>query len=197
MKKKFRKVLSEKCADYGLTDKAIDELTDLGSAGLKDDASDEDIAKAVDSLVPYAKAMQGETTRKMQNKQQKQQSAKQSEKEEGNGEGKNNEIPDWFNDYQKRLTALEEENKNLKAEKEASVRATTIAEKAKKLGIPEFLIKGRTFAEDADIEKELASFKQELVNHNLVPKEQSHETSTPQKQMETEEDAWAKGLPNK
>ena len=197
MKKKFRKVLSEKCADYGLTEKAIDELTDLGSAGLKDDASDEDIAKAVDSLVPYAKAMQGETTRKMQNKQQKQQSAKQSEKEEGNGEGKNNEIPDWFKDYQKKITDLEEENKNLKAEKEASVRATTIAEKAKKLGIPEFLIKGRTFAEDADIEKELASFKQELVNHNLVPKEQSHETSTPQKQMETEEDAWAKCLPDK
>lgn len=58
MKKKFRKLLSEKCKDMGLTDKALDHLVEIGE-GLADDASDEDIAAKVDSLVPYAKAMQG------------------------------------------------------------------------------------------------------------------------------------------
>lgn len=205
MKKKFRKVLSEKCADFGLTSKAIDELTDLGSANLKDDASDEDIAAAVDLLVPYAKAMQGEITRKTQGKQSTEQSAKQSEKEgkgEGNGEGKNNaDMPDWFKEWKEsndsRIAALEKENSDLKAEKTANERAQTIAEKAKKLGIPDFLLKGRTFAEDADIDKELADFKQELVNHNLVSKGQAFEIADKTEQMSTEEDSWAKSLPDK
>lgn len=196
MKKKFRKALAEKCSDFGLTDKALDTLTELGSAGLKDDASDEDIATAVDSLVPYAKAMQAETTRKTQNKDPKQ-SAKQSDTE-GNGEGENQTaVPEWFAAYQKRLETLEKENSDLKAEKAATTRAQQIADKAKKLGIPDFLIAGRTFAEDADLDKELADFKQQLVNHNLVPKGQAHETVTPTAQMQTEEDAWAKSLPDK
>lgn len=197
MKKKFRKVLSEKCADFGLTPKAIDELADLGSANLKDDASDEDIAAAVDLLIPFAKAMQGEITRKTQGKQ----SAKQSETE-GNGEGKeDNEMPEWFKQYQQsndtRLAALEKENNELKAEKAATERANLIAEKAKKLGIPDFLLKGRTFAEDADIDKELAEFKQELVNHNLTPKGHTHEISSSTEQMTSEEDSWAKSLPDR
>ena len=30
MKKKFRKLLSEKCKDMGLTDKALDDLVEIG-----------------------------------------------------------------------------------------------------------------------------------------------------------------------
>lgn len=197
MKKKFRKVLDEKCKDFGLTPKAIDELTDLGSANLKDDASDEDIAAAVDLLVPYAKAMQGEITRKAQGKQSTTQSGK-----EGKGEGKEqNDTPDWFKAYQKtnddRIAALEKENNTLKAEKAATERAKAIAEKAKKLGIPDFLLAGRSFAEDADLDKELSEFKQQLVNHNLVPKGQTHGSATEKQQMISEEDSWAKSLPDK
>lgn len=196
MKKKFRKVLSEKCADFGLTSKAIDELTELGSAALKDDASDEDIAAAVDSLVPYAKAMQGEITRKTQGKP----SAKPSNTE-GDGEGENTStVPDWFKQYQQsndaRMATLEKENTELKAEKAANARAKIIADTAKELGIPDFLLTGRTFAEDADIKKELTEFKQKLVNHNLVPKGQSYEAATATEQMDSEEDAWAKSLPD-
>lgn len=196
MKKKFRKVLSEKCADFGLTSKAIEELTELGSASLKDDASDEDIAAAVDSLVPYAKAMQGEITRKTQGKP----STKPSNTE-GDGEGENTStVPDWFKQYQQsndaRMAALEKENTELKAEKAANARAKIIADTAKELGIPDFLLTGRTFAEDADIKKELTEFKQKLVNHNLVPKGQSYEAATATEQMDSEEDAWAKSLPD-
>ena len=42
MKKKFRKLLSEKCKDMGLTDKALDDLVEFGAEGLADGGSGED-----------------------------------------------------------------------------------------------------------------------------------------------------------
>ena len=171
MKKKFRKLLSEKCKDMGLTDKALDDLVEIGAEGLADDASDEDIAAKVDSLVPYAKAMQGEITRKTQ--RPKPQSKKPQSNDEGEDEGGNeDEAPEWFKPFQKKLTDLETENAALKAEKAKTTRQAEISAKAKKLGIPDYLMKRVSFAEDADLDKELADYKQELVTNNLMPKEQ-------------------------
>lgn len=197
MKKKFREILSAKCKDMGLTDKAIDRLTELGCEGLADDASDEDITKKVDSVIPFAKEMQAEITRKTTK-----QSTKQSKKE-GEGEGEeddDSEIPSWFKKkmkgYDESLQKLQEENEALKSEKSKTERANLIAEKAKKLGIPDYLMKRVSFADDADLDKELAEYKQELVNNNLVPKEQSHETGTTDEQMKAEAKSWADALPN-
>ena len=176
MKKKFRKLLSEKCKDMGLTDKALDDLVEIGAEGLADDASDEDIAAKVDSLVPYAKAMQGEITRKTQRPKP------QSKKTQSNDE---------------KLTDLETENAALKAEKAKTTRQAEISAKAKKLGIPDYLMKRVSFAEDADLDKELADYKQELVNNNLMPKEQAHETGSSKEAMEADAKAWAESLPNK
>ena len=164
MKKKFRKLLSEKCKDMGLTDKALDDLVEIGAEGLADDASDEDIAAKVDSLVPYAKAMQGEITRKTQ--RPKPQSKKPQSNDEGEDEGGNDdEAPEWFKPFQKKLTDLETENAALKAEKAKTTRQAEISAKAKKLGIPDYLMKRVSFAEDADLDKELADYKQELVTN--------------------------------
>lgn len=196
MKKKFRKLLSEKCKDMGLTDKALDELVEIGSEGLDDDASDEDIAAKVDSLVPYAKAMQGEITRKTRSP--KSQSKKPQSKREGEDDGEDDdEAPEWFKPFQQKLTALETENATLKAEKAKTTRQAEISAKAKKLGIPDYLMKRVSFAEDADLDKELADYKQELVNNNLMPKEQAHETGTTKEAMEASAKAWAESLPNK
>ena len=196
MKKKFRKLLSEKCKDMGLTDKALDDLVEIGAEGLADDASDEDIAAKVDSLVPYAKAMQGEITRKTQ--RPKPQSKKPQSNDEGEDEGGNeDEAPEWFKPFQKKLTDLETENAELKAEKAKTTRQAEISAKAKKLGIPDYLMKRVSFAEDADLDKELADYKQELVTNNLMPKEQAHETGSSKEEMEADAKAWAESLPNK
>ena len=196
MKKKFRKLLSEKCKDMGLTDKARDDLVEIGAEGLADDASDEDIAAKVDSLVPYAKAMQGEITRKTQ--RPKPQSKKPQSNDEGEDEGGNeDEAPEWFKPFQKKLTDLETENAALKAEKAKTTRQAEISAKAKKLGIPDYLMKRVSFAEDADLDKELADYKQELVTNNLMPKEQAHETGSSKEAMEADAKAWAESLPNK
>lgn len=193
MKKKFLSALSLKCKDFGLTEKALDELAEIGSKGLKDDATDEDIENAVDLLVPYAKAMQGEITRKTSKKTQ---SANQPSNDEGNGEGDDDKMPKWFEPFMQKLQNLEAENTQLKEKEKATNRASLIAEKAKKLGIPDYLMKRVSFADDADIDKELEDYKQELVSNNLVPKEQANERGTKEEAMKAAADAWAKSLPD-
>lgn len=200
MNKRLRAALSLKCKDMGLTDKALDELTTLGSDGLSDDASDEDINKKVDFLVPYAKAMQGEITRKTSKKTQSKQKQSESEGEHEGEDG--SDVPDWFKKYRNEndaaLKALKEENEALKSEKAKEQRQAEINAKAKKLGIPSYLLKRMTFNDDADIDSELAEIKQDLVNNNLMPKEQAHEQEkTDEKAMTAAAEAWAKSLPDK
>lgn len=203
MKTKLLEQLKAKCKDFGLTKKALEELAELGAANLKEDSTDEEIAAQADKLVPFAKTMQGEITRKT-----KKSSAKQSEKssenedEEGNGEGESDkDMPAWFKTYQQsndaRIAVLERENSDLKAEKAATERATTIADKAKKLGIPEFLVKRLHIADDADVDAELASIKQDLVNNSLMPKGQAHEAGKIDlTQAKEDAKSWAAGLPD-
>ena len=199
MNTKLFEVLKTKCKSFGLTKKALEELTELGSSELTDESTDEEIAAKADLLVPYAKAMQGEITRKTRKSSTK----KQSE-DEGDGEDESDtDMPAWFKQYQQsndqRIAALEKENNDLKAEKAATERATTIADKAKKLGIPEFMVKRiiGSIAEDADVDAELANFKQELVNNSLMPKGQAHEAGKIDlTQAKEDAKSWAAGLPD-
>ena len=200
MKKKFLKVLQAKCKDFGLTDKALDELSELGSQGLNDDASDEDIEKAADLLVPFAKAMQGEITRKTR----KQPSGSDEPGKGANGDEGNDSkaalaamIAEQLSPLKTQLDALKKENDTLKAEKSRSERQALIAEKAKKLGIPDYLMKRVSFADDADLDKELAEYKQELVNNNLMGKGNAFEAGgNAEESMKADADAWAKSLPD-
>lgn len=197
MNTKLFEVLKTKCKSFGLTKKALEELTELGSSELTDESTDEEIAAKADLLVPYAKAMQGEITRKTRKSSTK----KQSE-DEGDGEDESDtDAPAWFKQYQQsndaRIAALEQENSTLKAEKAATERATTIADKAKKLGIPEFMVKRLHIADDADIDAELTNFKQELVNNSLMPKGQVHEAGKVDlTQAKEDAKSWAAGLPD-
>lgn len=187
--------MSERCKDMGLTEKAIDELISLGDKGLTEDSSDEDIKKVVDSLEPFAKAMQGEITRKTRKPQP---STKKPSKEEGEGEGdeKGEEMPEWAKAFQTKLETLEKENETLKAEKKRTERSAQIAEKAKKLGIPDYLMKRVSFADDADIDKELADYKQDLVTNSLLPKEGAGERGSSDEAMKADAKAWAESLPS-
>lgn len=195
MNTKLFEVLKTKCKSFGLTKKALEELTELGSSELTDESTDEEIAAKADLLVPYAKAMQGEITRKTRKSSTK----KQSE-DEGDGEDtddNNDAVSELFKKFNERLDALEAENKTLKEERAASERASLIADKAKKLGIPEFMAKRLSIAADADIDAELSSFKQDLVSNSLMPKGQAHEAGK-MDLTQAKEDAktWAAGLPD-
>lgn len=210
MKTKLRKTLSELCKDMGLTDKALDELSEIGAQGLATDASDEDIKKAADSLVPYAKLMQGEITRKTRKSNHN-----QTPKSDGEGgdEGEGDDaiaqaiaqaiakqlapFKEQPEKLQSENDALKAENDALKAEKAKGERSALIAAEAKKLGIPEYLMKRIAIADDADIAKELADFKQDLVSNNLMPKDAASETGQKEDAMKADAKAWAESLPNK
>lgn len=198
MIQKLIKTMTAKCKDMGLSAKAIEELAQLGIEGLEDNASDEAIEAKADSLVPFAKSMQAEITRKTRKKPQSKPSKKEGEDDDDNG---GDDVPEWFKNqmesYYTHLQALQDENEALKAEKAKTTRATAIAAKAKELGIPEYLMKRVSFADDADIDKELADYKQELVNNNLMPKEQAHEPGSQEAAMKEAAKSWAESLPNK
>ena len=197
MKKKLLAALTAKCKQYGLTPKAIEELVEIGASGLTEEATDDEIAAKVDSLVPYAKAMQGEITRKSRKKSSAKPSKDEGDGEEEDGETGEDDEPAWMKKVNERLEALETENKTLKEEKAKTERASLIADKAKKLGIPDYLVKRMSFAEDADLDKELSDLKQDLVNNNLMPKDRSHELGTSEEEAKAAAEAWAQTLPDK
>ena len=199
MKKKFKQLLNEKVKDMGLSEKAIEELVELGAAGLADGSSDEDVAAKVNSVIPFAKAMQAEFTRKVQEAKQSQQ---QSGKDGKDGEGKQDTdsiqalIDAAMKPHMERLAALENENKNLRASEQKKAREAEISAKAKELGIPEFLMKHVSFSDDADFAKELTDYKQELINNKLMPADSAGEGGSGTEAMSEAAKAWAEGLPN-
>lgn len=198
MKTKLFNAVKAKTKSYGLTKKAIEELVEIGASDLADDASDDDIAAKADSLVPFAKAMQGEITRKTKKPSAKPSAASSDDEDngEGDGEGDGNEAPAWAKRLVERVDALESENVTLKAEKAASERAAQIATLAKKHEIPDFLVKHLHIPEDADIEKAITDFKQELVNNSLVPKGQAHEPGKTDAADKEAAKSWAASLPD-
>ena len=108
MNKKLLKVLQDKCKDFGLTDKAIEELAESASEGLNDDSSDEDIEGVADSLIPTAKIIQGEITRKTRKQsptpkpKPKPRKAEDDDDDEDGDEdedGNGKTPPKWFREY--------------------------------------------------------------------------------------------------
>lgn len=203
MIKKLLKSLQDKCKDFGLTDNAIEDLAETGSEGLTDDSSDEDIEKKANSLVPFAKAMQGEITRKAQKKVVKPSKKNQPEVDDEDDDTKKNDVnePDWFKAYkaenQKQLDELKGQNEALKAEKAKSERRAAISSKAKELGIPDFLMKRFSIADDADVTKELTEYKQDLVTNKLMPADKADILSSAEKEVAEDAKSWAKTLPDK
>ena len=194
MYKKLLTVLQAKCKDFGLSEKAIEDLATSGSEGLTDETSNEDIEKKADSLVPFAKLIQAEVTRKSQNKKPVEKPA-----EDTKG-GNSDEEPDWFKTYkadqEKQLKELKDENAAMKLEKSKAERGAAIAAKAKELGIPAFLMKHISLADDADIEKELTEHKQELVTNNLMPADTANIISSSEQAAKDDAKLWANTLPN-
>ena len=97
----------------------------------------------------------------------------------------------------KQINDLIKENETLKAAESKKSRAEQIAAKAKSLGIPDFLMKNFSIADDADIDKVLTDFAQELVNNKLMPKDSALELSSSDEAMRNEAKSWAESLPDK
>lgn len=203
MKKKFLQFLSEKIKDFGLSEKAISELVDAGCDGLTDESSDDDIKAKVDSVVPFAKAMQGEFTRKVQEAKQSQKQSRKDGEGEGNKGGDGNDFRAMLDELKQQQQQMNEyfasmkaENEALKAAEAKKSREAKITATAKELGIPDFLMKRFNIADDADLVKELTEFKQDLVTAKLMPANSAGELGTTDQAMKDSAKAWAQGLPD-
>jgi len=201
MKEKIKEKLQDAVKDYGLSDEAIESLVSAASKGLKDDASDEDITKAVNTFAEIGKAMQGETTRKVQaaKKQFEEDSKKLEDETKGKKEDPSKDMPDsfktWKAEIEKTIKTLQDENAALKSEKKSADRASEIAGIAKELGIPDYLMKNYAIADDADARKQLTEFKQDLVNNKLLPKDAGGNKITEDAAIAQEAEDWVKNLP--
>lgn len=192
MNKKLLTVLQAKCKDFGLSKTAIEDLCKTGSEGITDETSEEDIEKRADSLASYAKLMQAEVTRKAQKPNPDKPADKPGEGKDGEDE------PEWFKKYKtatdKKLADLETENATLKSEKSKAERTALINSTAKRLGIPSALMKHFSLEEDADVEKALTDFKQDLVTEKLMPADEADITSSSEQAAKDDAEAWAKTL---
>lgn len=213
MNKKLLKVLQDKCKDFGLTDKAIEELAESASEGLSEESSDEEIEEKANSLVPYAKMMQGEITRKSRkpiHKTTKPKTSKKEDEEEDVEEEDDDELenaPKWFKAFKKQndatIAKLKEENATLKAERTKGERKSHIAELAKKAGVSEKMMEAQIAlheaydeGDDEAINRALANIKQVSVNENLPSEDTASILSSSEQAMKDDAEAWAKSQPD-
>lgn len=199
MNKKLLQLLQDKSKDFGLTQKFIEGIAEDASKEIKEDAKDEDIEALANSLALIAKHTQGEVTRKLQEKKPTKPNNTETEPTPKSEPG--NEPPAWFAEYKaamdKQLKEATSELTALRSERTKAERQGKISAKAKELGIPDYLLKRCSFADDADIDKELTDFKQELVTNALLPAGATAEKATSEAAAKTEAEEWAKTLPDK
>jgi hypothetical protein len=206
MKEKLKKKLQDAVKDYGLSEKAIEALYNSASKGLKDDASDADIDALVSTFAEIGKEMQAESTRKVQDakksfKKDQQDDDDHSDDDHSDDDKEDPNEPDWFKKYrksvEKQISDLKKENETITNEKKIADRKSEIAALAKELGIPDYLMKNYSIADDADARKQLTEFKQDLVNNKLLPKDAGGDKITEQAALEAEAEDWVKNLPEK
>ena len=92
------------------------------------------------------------------------------------------------------MADLETENATLKSEKSKAERTALINSTATRLGIPSALMKHFCLEEDADVEKALTEFKQDLVTEKLMPADEADITSSSEQAAKDDAEAWAKTL---
>lgn len=210
MNKKLLANLKAKCKDFGLNNKALEELATIGSEGISDESSDEDIENIAETLVPYAKAMQAEVTRKLQGKQTRTPrtteanvdpaSGEEGGSESNDGRKGEEQIPSYLKKF---MEEMREENKKLskkltdyEKKEAASIRKSAISAKAKELEIPEHLMKRFAIGDDEDITEVLTEFKQSLVDNGLPMGGSSPISSSSDEEVKEDAMSWAKKLPD-
>ena len=92
------------------------------------------------------------------------------------------EVPAWAQSLIDSNKTLSEKLAAMDAKEKADIRAKQVDEVAKSFGIPEFAYKGKTIADDADLNKYFTDLKQEMQNSGFQfaksPEEGNHEHKT-------------------
>lgn len=177
MHKKLHEILTAKCKDMGLSTESIQQIAEVASNGLEDDAKEADVEARANQFLPVLKAMQGEATRWVnaknkpanQQQQQQQQQPKPNEADDVVARA----IAAVEEKYGATLKTQTDTINQLQQQLATSQRNAIIGEAMKRLGLTEKDMEFVTVPADADVNEYLGKYKQSLVDRGLKPADPS------------------------
>lgn len=176
MNKKLFEKVKELCKDCGLSEKYLQSITEKMGGEIKDDSTDEDIVTQANLIAGIAKDTQGEATRWVASKKKKKGGSDDDQNDDDDDDDPKKQKPTGKTetDFERRLSALEKENSDLKKVVEeqsqrelASTREAEINKIQKELGIPDWRMEGLVVPEDKDPKEYLSVVKQKMVDAGL------------------------------
>ncbi|MCM1224525.1 MAG: hypothetical protein NC548_59765 [Lachnospiraceae bacterium] len=176
MHKKLLEKLTAKCKDMGLSTESVQQIAEVASNGLADDATDDDVEARANQFLPVLKTMQGEATRwvNAKNKGQQQQQQQTTPPK-----------PQEADDVVAQVVAAMEAKYGTKFQEQADLITKLQAQQAendrkalvngamKKLGLTDRDMEFITVPAEANVEEWLGKYKQSLVDRGLKPADQN------------------------
>lgn len=172
MHKKLLEKLTAKCKDMGLSTESIQQIAEVASNGLADDATDEDVEARANQFVPVLKTMQGEATRwvnaKNKPSQQQQQQQQQPKPKEAD-DVVQAVLAAMEEKYGTQLKQQTDTITKLQEQLATGERKALIAGAMKRLGLTEKDMEFVSVPADANVDEYLGKYKQNLVDRGLKP----------------------------
>lgn len=187
MRARINNLIKDKVKDFGLSQKAIEDLVSIIIDGLDDTATEETINSKIDGIVPFAKAMQAEKTRTIQ-----------TVKIDNNGGEGGEKEPTWFVNWKAKQDAIVAELRTQLegyevAEKKAK-RQAEIEAAAKKYNVNSVLMERFQIADDEDPDVAISEYKQKLVIAGLAKADEAPKASEIDAKLQADAEAWASSL---
>lgn len=175
MHKKLLENMTAKCKDMGLSAESIQQIAEVASNGLADDATDADIEARANQFLPVLKTMQGEATRWVNAKkpasQQQQQQQPQPKPNEDDVVAK--ALAAMEAKYGNQLKTQNDTITQLQQQLAQGQRSAEIAAAMKQLGLTDKDMEFVTVPADANVSEYLGKYKQSLVDRGLKPADQN------------------------
>ena len=173
MHKKLLEKLTAKCKDMGLSAESIQQIAEVASNGLADDATDEDVEARANQFVPVLKTVQGEATRwvnaKNKPSQQQQQQQQQQPKPKEADDVVQAVLAAMEEKYGTQLKTQADTITSLQEKLATGERKALIAGAMKRLGLTEKDMEFVSVPADANVDEYLGKYKQNLVDRGLKP----------------------------
>ena len=172
MHKKLLEKLTAKCKDMGLSAESMQQIAEVASNGLADNATDEDVEARANQFVPVLKTMQGEATRwvnaKNKPSQQQQQQQQQPKPKEAD-DVVQAVLAAMEEKYGTQLKQQTDTITKLQEQLATGERKALIAGAMKRLGLTEKDMEFVSVPADANVDEYLGKYKQNLVDRGLKP----------------------------
>lgn len=173
MHKTLLEKLTAKCKDMGLSAESIQQIAEVASNGLADDAAEADVEARANQYLPVLKTMQGEATRwvnaKNKPSQQQQQQQQQQPKPKEADDVVQAVLAAMEEKYGTQLKTQADTITSLQEKLATGERKALIAGAMKRLGLTEKDMEFVSVPADANVDEYLGKYKQNLVDRGLKP----------------------------